>query len=154
MSSCFFIGHRNTPEAIYDPLLESIKRHIREHGVLAFYVGHCGAFDCMASRALCEAKSSYPHIKNYLLLVYHPAIKKVDTPKGFESTLFLEGQEKSPPRYAIANFNKRMVQKVDYLITYSRYITDGSHNLLNYAMAKEKKGLLVITNLATTLPGI
>ena len=96
MSNCFFIGHRNTPEAIYVPLLESIKRYITEYGVSEFYVGHYGAFDCMASRALCEAKNRYPYIKNYLLLAYHPAIKKIDTPKGFECTLFLDGQEKSP----------------------------------------------------------
>lgn len=154
MSNCFFIGHRNTPETVYVPLLESIKRHITEWGVSEFYVGHYGAFDRMAARALCETKNQYPHIKNYLLLAYHPSIKRVELPKGFESTLFLDGQEKSLPRYAITNLNKHIIQKVDYLIAYSRTVTDGSHNLLHYAKAKEKKGLLVITNLATTLPGI
>ena len=63
---------------------------------------------------------------------------------------FLDGQEKSMPRYAITDLNKRIVREVDYLIAFSLYITDGSHNLLDYAKIKQKKVRLVITNLAET----
>jgi len=132
-------------------LLEAIERHITEYGVTDFYVGHYGAFDSMVAKALCEMKNRHPHIKNYLLLAYHPAVRKIDLPKGFDSTILLDGQENSSPRYAITNLNKRIVREVDYLIAYVRYITDGSHNLLNYAMIKEKNGQLIITNLADTL---
>ena len=150
-NSCFFIGHRDSPAEIKPLLLQAIEKHITEYGVSDFYVGHHGNFDGYVAAALCEMKKRYPHIKAYLSLAYHPSIQKVDLPKGFDSTIYLEGQENSPPRYAITNRNKQMVRDVGYLIAYSRYITDGSHNLLNYAKAKEKKGQLVITNLADEL---
>jgi hypothetical protein len=152
--STFFIGHRDTPTTVRPLLLRAVEKHITEYGVTEFYVGHIGAFDGMAAGVLAEMKERYPHIKNYLLLAYHPAVRKVDLPKGFETTLLLDGQEKSPPRYAIANLNKRIVKETDYLIAYVRHITDGSHKLLDYAKEREKKGWLVITNLAAKLPDL
>ena len=35
MGSCFFIGHRETPDRVYPTLLETIERHIAEYGVSA-----------------------------------------------------------------------------------------------------------------------
>jgi hypothetical protein len=146
--SCFFIGHRDSPADVKTLLWEAIEKHIIEYGVTEFYVGHYGAFDYMAADVLCEMKERYPHIKNYLLLAYHPALRKVALPKGFDCALFPDSQEKSPPKYAIVNLNKRMIREADYLIAFSRFITDGSHKLLEYAAAKEKKGQIIITNLA------
>jgi len=146
--SCFFIGHRDSNSAVYPLLLSAIERHIIEYGVTAFFVGHFGAFDGMAARALAEMKKRYPHISAHLVLAYHPAVRKIDIPAGLDGSVLWEEQEKSPPRHAIVNLNKRMVREVDYLIAFSCRITDGSHNLLDYAMIKEKKGQLVITNLA------
>jgi hypothetical protein len=146
--SCYFLGHRDSPESIMPLLFKVIEKHITEYGVTTFYAGHYGAFDGMAANALSEIKKRCPHIKAYLLLAYHPAIRHFDVPEGLDGSILLDGQENSPPRYAIINLNKRIIREVDYLIAYSKYITDGSHNLLNYAMAREKKGQLVITNLA------
>ena len=145
---CFFIGHSDTSEVIKPLLREVIEQHITEYGVTDFYVGHYGAFDRITAAVLCEMKTLYPKIKNYLILAYHPATRQVELPKGFENTLFFEGQEKSPPRYAIINLNKRAVREADYLIAFSRNITGGSHKLLLYAAAKEKREKLNITNLA------
>ena len=146
--SCFFIGHRDTAQAVNPLLLDSIGKHITEHGVTDFYVGHYGAFDAMVANNLHEMKKHHPLIRNYLLLAYHPAIRKVDVPKGFESTVLIDGQELSPPLYAITNLNRRMVRTVDYLIAYVRGITGGSYKLLQIAKARERGGQLVITNLA------
>jgi len=151
--SCFFIGHRDATETVIPLLFETIEKHITEYGVSVFYVGHYGAFDGMVARALVEMKKRYPHISAHLVLAYHPAVRKIDVPAGLDGSVLWEGQEKSPPRHAIVNLNKRMVREVDYLIAFSWKITDGSHNLLDYAMIKEKKGRLIITNLADKLPG-
>ena len=149
-NSCFFIGHRDSPATIKPLLAETAERHITQYGVTDFYVGHYGSFDSLTAKVLCEMKEKHSHIKAYLLLAYHPAVRKIDLPEGFDGSVLLEVQESSPPCYAIINANKRIVREVDYLIAYVRYITGGSHNLLDYAKAKEKKGQLVIINLADT----
>jgi len=92
-------------------------------------------------------KTLYPNIKAYLLLAYHPAVRQINIPKGFDGSVLMDEQEKSLPKYAITNLNKRMVREADYLIAYVEHITDGSYNLLDYAIKREKKGLLFITNL-------
>lgn len=148
MSKCFFIGHRDTPAYIYPLLLIAIRKHIEEYGVDEFFVGHHGIFDSMVVQALRETKEKYPHIKNYLLLTYHPAVKKVEKPEGFDGTLLLDGQEKVPPKFAIVRLNQQILREVDYLIAYVDYITDGSYKLMDKAKARAKRGKLVITNLA------
>ena len=39
MGSCFFIGHRETPDRVCPTLLETIESHIMEYGVAEFGVG-------------------------------------------------------------------------------------------------------------------
>lgn len=56
--TCFFIGHRDTPESIQPQLDAAVERHIVEYGVTDFVVGHYGAFDRMAARAVRESKSA------------------------------------------------------------------------------------------------
>jgi len=102
----------------------------------------------MAACALSEMKKQHPHIKNYLLLAYHPAVRSVDVPEDFECSILMEGQEKSPPRYAIANLNRRMIRETDYLIAYVWKITAGSYKLLEGAIGRGKRVRLIITNLA------
>ena len=149
--SCFFIGHRDSPEVVKPLLLDHIQKHIIEYGVTKFYVGHYGQFDAMVISALSDMKKRYPHIENSLLLAYHPAVRSVTKPDGFDDTLLIDGQEKAPPRFAITRLNRQMINDVDYLIAYVRVVTDGSHKLFDTAKAKAKKGKLVITNLAELL---
>ena len=47
--SCFFIGHRETSEAIYPTLYAAVEQHILEYGVTEFIVGHYGVFDRLAA---------------------------------------------------------------------------------------------------------
>lgn len=57
-ATCFFIGHRNTPESVFLPLLAAVERHITEYGVTDFVVGHYGRFDSLAAQAVVEAKKT------------------------------------------------------------------------------------------------
>ena len=52
MGSCFFIGHRETPDQVYPALLETIEHHITEYGVAEFVVGQYGNFDRLVIRAV------------------------------------------------------------------------------------------------------
>ena len=67
--SCFFIGHRETSEAIYPALYAVVEQHILEYGVTEFIVGHYGGFDRLAASAVKEAKRFYPEVK--LTLLFH-----------------------------------------------------------------------------------
>lgn len=56
MSTCFFIGHRETPDSILAELSAEIERHITEYGVTDFVVGGYGRFDALAARCVKTAK--------------------------------------------------------------------------------------------------
>ena len=60
--SCFFIGHRETPEKLLPILQNAVNRHIEDYGVTEFIVGHYGEFDYLASKAVIEAKRVHPEI--------------------------------------------------------------------------------------------
>ena len=69
--TCFFIGHRDAPEALRPLLDEAVERHIAEYGVTDFVVGHYGRFDVMAARAVREAKPRHPEVTLTLLIPYY-----------------------------------------------------------------------------------
>ena len=113
--SCFFIGHRETSEAIYPALYAAVEQHILEYGVTEFIVGHYGGFDRLAASAVKEAKRFYPEVKLTLLLPYHPAERPIPTPDGFDSTFYPPGMESVPRKAAIIRANRYVVDHVDYL---------------------------------------
>lgn len=144
MKSCFFLGHRETPSAICAELDDAIERHITELGVTDFYVGQYGAFDRFSQSALTSAKVRHPNIRAYLLLPYHPAERRVETPEGFNGTFYPPGMETVPRRLAILRANRYMLSTCDHLIAYVWHIASNSRDLLEYA---EKRGV-IIENLA------
>jgi hypothetical protein len=56
MKTCFFIGHRDAPEALRPRLQTEVERQITEKGVMRFVVGRYGRFDAMAADAVRTAK--------------------------------------------------------------------------------------------------
>ena len=124
MGSCFFIGHRETPDQVYPALLETIEHHITEYGVAEFVVGQYGNFDRLVIRALSQAKRAHP------ALFYPPDLEAV------------------PKRLAIIRANRYMVERSDFLIAYVRHPASNAKELLEYAGTGKRKGKIHITNLA------
>lgn len=147
--SFFFIGHRDANAEIYPSLLAEVERHIMEYGVTDFFVGHYGSFDRMAAQAVKEVKARHPEVRLMLVLPYHPAIRPIETPKGFNGTYYPWEDERIPKRLAIIKTNQRMVDTCDYLIAYAWHFLGGSGQIVEYARKREAKGLIRITNLAT-----
>lgn len=108
-ASCFFIGHRETGGDVVPALTEAVERHITDYGVTDFYVGHYGGFDGLAAQAVKEARERHPEIRLTLVLPYHPAIRPVNTPKGFDGTFYPWEDEKIPKRLAIIKTNQRIL---------------------------------------------
>ena len=150
-TSCFFIGHREAGKDVFPLLVEAVEKHITEYGVTDFYVGHYGGFDRLAAQAVEEAKERHPVIRLTLVLPYHPAIRPISPPKGFDGTFYPWEDEKIPKRLAIIKTNQRMVATCDYLITYAYHFLGGTGQIVEYAKKREKRGLIHIENLAEKL---
>ena len=129
--SCFFIGHRETSEAIYPALYAVVEQHILEYGVTEFIVGHYGGFDRLAASAVKAAKRFYPKVRLTLLLPYHPAERPISTPDGFDSTFYPPGMESVPRKIAIVRANRCVVDHVDYLIAYAWHPASNARELWN-----------------------
>ena len=117
MKTCFFIGHRDAPESIYERLLSVVERHISEYGVGDFVVGRYGNFDRLAARAVMEAKQHHSDVTLTLLMPYYRTDAE-PLPDGFDGSLFPDGLETVPKRAAILRANQYMIHHCDYLIAY------------------------------------
>ena len=135
--SCFFIGHRDTREEVFPLLMAEVERHITASGVRDFYVGHYGSFDRMAARAVIEMKKQYADIRLTMLLPYHPAIRPIELPAGFDGSVYPEGQEKIPYKAAISRANMYIIGRVDHLICYVDHPSNGSRAVMEVAMKRK-----------------
>ncbi len=136
MKRCFFIGHRQVSETIYEPLCQAVKDAIQA-GVTEFIVGHYGAFDRLAAKAVKQLKAKYP-VRLVMLLPYHPAVRPVELPDGFDGSYYPSGMEKVPMRLAIVQANHRAVDAVDCLIAYVVHSAGNSSKIMEYARRRQK----------------
>lgn len=136
MKACTFFGHRECPDKIYPRLKNCIEGLIVNQGVGCFYVGHQGRFDALALRALRELQAAYPITKHYVVLAYLP---QKEMPYPAEETLYPEGLESVPPRYAISRRNRWMLAHAEYVITYVAAPVGGAAKAVETALRKNKK---------------
>ena len=132
-----FVGHKDTPQSIYHSLYEALKILIQTEEVADFYVGHQGAFDRMALRALCELKKIYPFIKTHIVLAYMPC-EEEKSPLGC-TTLFPEEVAVAPARFAIDRRNRWMIEKSDIIIAYVKRSYGGAAAFRRKAVARGKR---------------
>ena len=137
-TACFF-GHRDVTHDIRAKLQFIIEQLITEEQINSFYVGHQGQFDSMVYSILKEFGKKYPQIRYTVVLAYMPDehIKEVYG----EDTLYPDGLETVPRRFAISKRNDWMIQHSGYAVCYVHKITGGAAKFRDKA---EKKGLRVI----------
>ena len=137
--TCCFFGHREVTHNIRPKLTAIIEKLIAEEGVTEFYVGNQGQFDSMVYSVLKELKAKYPHIRYTVVLAYMPDehIKKVYG----EDTLFPDGLENVPNKFAISKRNDWMILQSGVAVCYVHKITGGAAKFREKA---EKKGLQII----------
>ena len=142
---CTFFGHADSPTNIKKEIKKVIDDLILQKGVTTFYVGSNGNFDRMVQSVLIDLKKQYPNLECCTVLAYMPGIKsEFDT--GYEKleTLYLDGLEKVPKRFAIDWRNKWMVQQSDYVISYVCHSFGGAAKYMELAKRKKK----IVYNLA------
>ena len=135
--TCCFFGHREVTHNIKDRLTAIIEKLITGDGVTDFYVGHQGQFDWMVYSVLKELKAKYPHIRYTVVLAYMPDehIKEVYG----EDTLFPDGMESVPKKFAISKRNDWMIQQSGFAVCYVHKITGGAAKFREKCVRKKLK---------------
>ena len=136
--TCTFFGHRDTPVIVKPLLRQVIIDLIEHHGVTQFYVGSQGNFDTMARSLLSELVQIYP-IHYAVVLAYLP--KENDPSLDGSHTILPGGFESVPPRFAIDQHNRWMINQSDFVVTYVRSPIGGA---AKFKALAERKGKTVV----------
>lgn len=134
---CAFFGHRDAPLEIREKLKKTIISLIEERDVTEFYVGNNGNFDRMALSVLKELSGMYPQINYYVVYAYFPEKGGED----FEHTIYPEGIETVPKRFAIDYRNRWIVGRADIVVAYVKNSYGGAAKFVDMA---ERQGRDVI----------
>lgn len=138
--TCTFFGNSDTPPEVKSKLKETITALIEKRGVNRFYVGNHGNFDKMALAVLKELSEAYPQIDYCVVYAYLPQ----DCPRECEDflhTVYPEGIEAVPKRFAINYRNKWMICHADIVITFVR---NSFGNAAKFKKSAEKQGREII----------
>ncbi|MBQ3565835.1 MAG: hypothetical protein IJA12_01525 [Oscillospiraceae bacterium] len=135
--TCTFFGNRNTPSDIQPKLEEILEEYIKNNKADKFYVGNHGSFDSMVLTTLRKLKKIYPHIDYTVVLAYMPTEK--DNIYDYSETLYPEGLETVPQRFAIDRRNRWMLEKSDMVIAYARNDYSCSAKYMKLARNKKKE---------------
>lgn len=109
---------------------------MKEENIKHFLVGIEGNFDHLVQEILKELSAKDPTINYSVVLSYLP--KKTTSP-SIEQTIYPEGLETVPQRFAISKRNAWMLEKADIVIVYVTTPFGNSFQLMNRAKKKGKK---------------
>lgn len=139
--TCTFFGHKDTPSDVRDKLRETIILLIQEKGVTNFYIGNHGNFDKMVLSVLKELSKLHPEIRYAVVLAYLTQ----QTNEDYFNTVYPEGIESVPKRFAIDFRNKWMVEQSDIVVAYICRSIGGAAKFTDMAKRREKEVINIYT---------
>lgn len=109
-------------------LKQYLKDLILNHGVTAFYVGNPGSFGSMTHSVLRELAEQYANISYAVVLGYLPPQQKDELARNqdYSDSMYLEGIETVPKRFAIDWRNRWVLKRADYVIIYVTHSWGGA----------------------------
>ncbi len=132
--TCCFIGHKEPDRAIFPTLLFTIKELIEEKGADTFYIGNNGWFDRTCFNLIRGFQEYESHIKYNVVLAYYP-----DGIVGYEdNTIYPEGLELVPKRFAIKKRNEWMIDHSDCVVCHVTNTFSNANKFRTYAKRKNK----------------
>ncbi len=145
MAACTFFGHRECSASIKPKLRAVVVELIVRYGVDRFFVGRQGAFDAMAHSVLQELAEVHPHIS------YAVVLERLPEPRDkavwdFSDTIFPEGLEAVPSRFAISRRNEWMLKQSDFVVTYITHNWGGAAQYAEKAQRQDKRVLNLAEN--------
>lgn len=132
---CTFFGHKDTPKEIEPTLRSTMIDLIDNKNVTVFYVGNNGNFDTMVRHQLEDLSKTYP-ITYSVVLAYLPTEK--NEYDNLSNTIYPEGLETVPKRFAISRRNKWMIQQSDVVVTYVTRNFGGATQFKEMALRQNK----------------
>ena len=142
---CSIFGHHDASANLAAPLTAMLIHLTKEEHVDRFLIGNHGSFDLLSRYVLNEIViPGCPRVKYSVVLAYLPSVRPLEYPYRPEETIYPEGLEKVPKRFAISRRNRWMVDQSDIVLVYCRYSIGGTASTLEYAQKKKKR----IINLA------
>ncbi len=136
MTTVFF-GHRDTPYTVKENLKQVISNLIKKEDVENFLVGNEGNFDHLVQEVLKEFSAKDPTVKYSIVLAYLP--KENTAQNHAEQTIYPEGMETVPQRFAISKRNLWILEKADVAVFYVTAPMGNSYHLMRKAEAKGKR---------------
>lgn len=140
--TCTFFGHRVVTNDVKTRLRVVITDLIVHHAVDVFYVGNQGGFDEIVSEVLRELQTIYP-IDYAVVLAYFPIERDGNGTPNPPDTIYPEGLETVPKRFAICYRNRWMLERADYVVTYVTH--RGGSDAARYQSLAEQRGKKVIS---------
>ena len=140
--TCTFFGHRVVTNDVKTRLRVVITDLIVHHAVDVFYVGNQGGFDEIVSEVLRELQTIYP-IDYAVVLAYFPIEWDGNGTPYPPDTIYPEGLETVPKRFAICYRNRWMLERADYVVTYVTH--RGGSGAARYQSLAEQRGKKVIS---------
>lgn len=131
----FLFGSSTAPESCIDGVLEAIEDCYIRLGIRLFIVGHYGNFDRIATHALTLMEARHSDINLLLLIPYHPSIRPIEPPQGFQ-TYYPDGQETTIPKFAIKTANNKMIKECSVAVCYPHGVTN-SRNMYEKVMKRK-----------------
>lgn len=141
-----FFGHRKTPENVKPILRRILTNLIEEDSADIFYIGNQGDFDFMARQVLKELKEIYPHITYTIVLAYMPSTKDKFYDFNYTNTLYPEGLENTPKKYAVSKRNYWLIENSDMVVTYVSNRIGGAAKFKEISEKKGKKVINIVIN--------
>ena len=139
---CTFFGHKDTPKEIEPTLRSTLIDLIENKNVTVFYVGNNGSFDTMVRRQLEDLSQIYP-ITYSVVLAYLPTEK--NNYDNLTNTIYPEGLETVPKRFAISWRNKWMIQQSNIVVTYVTHSFGGAARFKEMA-ERQNKNVVDVSN--------
>ncbi len=134
-----FFGHRDAPKEIEPTLRTTLINLIEQENARDFYVGNNGSFDAMVRRQLEDLSKAYK-INFAVVLAYLPGDRREHD--DLANTVYPEGIESVPKRFAISWRNKWMLRQSDTVITYTTHPSSGAYEFEQLAL---KQGKMVMS---------
>ena len=146
---CTFAGHADiyfeNKSMVKSILKGEIINLIENENVDTFYCGWKCDFDRLCAECVNELKNQYPFIESYMIFSYIPWKKSesgIDPYEDFNGTIYPEGLEFVPQKFAIAKRNEWLIDNASFLIAYIDHEWGGAYRTFRYA--KRKKHIKVI----------
>ena len=141
MNCCFF-GHSICPSNIRPKVKFQIEKILTEYDKVTFYVGNHGHFDGMVREIMKELISEGKSIDYSVVLAYIPGQRyEFESPDSYTDTIYPDGLENVPRKFAICKRNDWMVDHSDAVIC---YVIDHFGGAYTYTEKARRKGKRII----------